>query len=368
MSSVINNLLKILQENKVEFFTGVPDSVLKPLSIKLSKMSKKKHIITANEGGAVSLATGYNLATDKMALVYLQNSGLGNIINPITSMIHKNIYRIPMLLFIGWRGAPGLSDEVQHEVQGKITLKQLKLLNIPYKIFSKKNYSKQLVELIKLSKKYNQPTAFIFKKNDLENTNVNKKNNFKKINSILRSDFISELIKQAKSSRIIATTGFTSRELFQIRKNNKLINSKDFYMVGAMGHSSMVALGYSLKSKKKIICLDGDGSFLMHLGSSVITANYSNKNFKYILLNNSCHESVGGQPTSIGKVNLNKFVNSIGYEKYFSLNKKKNIKKTINKFMKSKKLSFLNVKIQKGTMKNLLRIKDLMQVKSNFKI
>jgi len=131
MNTIVQNLFKIFKKNKINFFTGVPDSVLKPLSLYLSNINKKKHIITANEGGAVSLATGYNLATNKIALVYLQNSGLGNIINPITSMIHEEIYKIPMLLFIGWRGAPGQPDEVQHNVQGKITLNQLKLLNIP---------------------------------------------------------------------------------------------------------------------------------------------------------------------------------------------------------------------------------------------
>ena len=135
--SVVDNLIKILKKNKINFFTGVPDSVLKPLSLKLSNLGKKNHIITANEGGSVSLATGYFLATKKIALVYLQNSGLGNIVNPITSMIHKNVYGIPMLLFIGWRGAPKIKDEIQHNVQGKITLKQLKLLDIPYKIFNK---------------------------------------------------------------------------------------------------------------------------------------------------------------------------------------------------------------------------------------
>ena len=367
MNTIVQNLFKIFKKNKINFFTGVPDSVLKPLSLYLSNINKKKHIITANEGGAVSLATGYNLATNKIALVYLQNSGLGNIINPITSMIHKEIYKIPMLLFIGWRGAPGQPDEVQHNVQGKITLNQLKLLNIPYKIFNKKNYKKQLLDLIKLCKKLSKPVAFILKKKDLEDEKSKKiQHKIVEPNGILRSDFISELLKKSKNSRIIATTGFTSRELFQIRKKLKPVNSRDFYMVGAMGHTSMVALGYSLQTKKKVICLDGDGSFLMHLGSSVISANYSNKNFKYILLNNNCHESVGGQPTSMSKVDVNKFVKSIGYKNYFFLNNKKNIKNTIKFFLRSNKTSFLNVEIQKGALKNLARINNLLNVKKDF--
>ena len=363
--SVVDNLIKILKKNKINFFTGVPDSVLKPLSLKLSNLGKKNHIITANEGGSVSLATGYFLATKKIALVYLQNSGLGNIVNPITSMIHKNVYGIPMLLFIGWRGAPKIKDEIQHNVQGKITLKQLKLLDIPYKIFNKKNYQKQLGGLIKISKNFNKPVALIFKREDL-NTSKSKKKQVIKSKAIFRPDFISALLSECKNSRIIATTGFTSRELFQLRKKFRSSASKDFYMVGAMGHSIMVALGYSLNTKRNVICLDGDGSFLMHLGSSTISANYSEKNFKYILLNNGCHESVGGQPTSIQKINIKKFAKSIGYKNYYFLNKKNLIQKVVKKFLKKNGPSFLNVEIRNGTLDSLDRIKDLAVIKKNF--
>ena len=360
---ISKNILKILRNKKIEFFVGVPDSVLKNFSNALSKLSNKKHIIGANEGGAVSLAVGYHLATKKIPLVYLQNSGLGNTINPITSIIHKEIYGIPMILFIGWRGAFNIKDEIQHKVQGKITLKQLSLLKIKYKIFKKKLFKNQLVELIKHTKKNNHPVAFLFKKGDLDSDKNQKQINKKYID---RSYFISELIKNSKNSKIIATTGFTSRELFQIRKIKKFKNKKDFYMVGGMGHSSMVALGYSLGSRNQTICLDGDGAFLMHMGASVITSKFSEKNFKYILLNNGCHESVGGQPTSIDKINFKQFCSSIGYKKYFLLKEKKSIRKTLNLFLNSSGPAFLNVFINSGTLENLIRIKNLKELKKDF--
>ena len=272
-----------------------------------------------------------------------------------------------MILFIGWRGSPGIKDEVQHKVQGKITLKQLQLLNIKYYVFDKKKYSKQLKNLIKHVKKNNQPAAFIFKNKDLNTFKSDQLNNKKTFShSIIRSDFISKLTKNSKNSKIIATTGFTSRELFQIRKDNKPNGFKDFYMVGAMGHASMVAFGYYLITKEKILCLDGDGAFLMHQGASTISAKFADKNFKYILLNNGCHESVGGQPTAIDNINLKNFALSVGYKKYYLLKKKKLIDKTIKLFMNSNGPSFLEVKIKQGSLKNLLRIKNLKIIKKNF--
>ena len=357
-------IINTLKRKNINFFTGVPDSVLKGFCDELIKFKNAKHIIAANEGGAISLAAGYYLARKRLPIVYLQNSGLGNIINPLTSMIHKEIYGIPMIMFIGWRGFKNIKDEIQHKVQGKITLSQLKLLGIKYEIFDKRRFSKQLNYLISHANKNNQPVAFIFKKGDLNSLKDKKK----KIsaNKINRNDFISNLISQAKKFKIFATTGFTSRELFQIRKNKKISTKNDFYMVGGMGHTSMFALGFSLFSKDKVICLDGDGSFLMHMGASVISANFAKGNFKYILLNNSCHESVGCQPTSIDKINLKKFSLSIGYKKYFLLRNKNNTKKILNNFLKLNKPAFLEVKINNFSLPNLIRIKDVKRLKVNF--
>ena len=360
---ISQKILKILKKNKIEFFSGVPDSVLENFCNSLTKLGKNKHIISANEGGAVSIAAGYHLSTKKIPAVYFQNSGLGNAINPITSIIHKEIYGIPMILFIGWRGALNIKDEIQHKVQGKITLEQLNLLNIKYKIFNKNFYNNQLNELIRYTKKNNHPVAFLFKKGDLGTVRKTKKEVKKYIN---RSHFISELISVSNRSKIIATTGFTSRELFQIRQKKENKNKDDFYMVGGMGHSSMVALGYSLGSKKQTFCLDGDGSFLMHMGALAISSKFAEKNFKYILLNNFCHESVGGQPTAVDIINLKLFSASIGFKKYFILKNSKSINSTLNLFIKSKGPSFLNVLINPGSFKNLIRIKNLGKIKKGF--
>ena len=181
-----------------------------------------------------------------------------------------------------------------------------------------------------------------------------------------RPVFIKKLLSMTSNHRIVATTGFTSRELLQIRNDTKNYKSKDFYMVGGMGHASMVALGYSLNSRKKTICLDGDGSFLMHLGSSVIGAKFSNKNFKYILLNNGSHESVGGQKTAIDIIKTENYSKAIGYRNYYLLKNQSQASNIIKFFLKSKGPSFLEVKISEGTIKNLIRIKDLKTVKKEF--
>ena len=329
------NIISFLKDKKVEFFTGVPDSLLKNFCNELQKLSKKKHVISSNEGGAVSIAAGYYLATKKIPLVYLQNSGLGNIINPISSIIHKEIYGIPMILFIGWRGAKNIKDEIQHKVQGKITLDQLRLLNIKYKVFNKRSYKNQLSELIEIAKKNNQPVALIFRKGDLEN-NQNKKTQNKKINKytmLTRSEFIDELVKNSKNFKIISTTGFTSRELYQTRMLIDKTSNNDFYMVGGMGHTSSVALGYSLSTRKKTICIDGDGSFLMHLGSIKTAGTFANKNFKYILLNNNSHDSVGGQSTYANDINFEKLSKSLGFKKFYSIENNQNLKKNIKQFL-----------------------------------
>ena len=277
------NIISYLKVKKVNFFTGVPDSLLKNFCNELQKLSKKKHVISGNEGGAVSIAAGYYLATKKIPLVYLQNSGLGNIINPISSIIHKEIYGIPMILFIGWRGAKNIKDEIQHKVQGKITLDQLRLLNIKYKIFNKGSYKNQLNELIDIAKKNNQPVALIFRSGDLEST-VNKKINKKTDKDIMltRSEFIDELVKNSKNLKIISTTGFTSRELYQTRMLIDKTSNNDFYMVGGMGHTSMVAL-VILRFKKKNNLFRWRWFFLMHMGSVVISSKFGVNNFKYIL-------------------------------------------------------------------------------------
>ena len=298
--------------------------------------------------------------------MYLQNSGLGNAINPLISIAHKKVYSIPLLLMIGWRGSPNKKDEPQHKVKGKITPQLLKLLDINYCILRKKKDLVKLDKLIKTSYRTKTTAACLIEKDFLKREKKNEQTSKNKI-FCLRKDFIPKLLKHiSNNSKIISTTGYTSRELMQIRKEKKLLKGKDFYMVGGMGHASMVSLGYSLNSKKEVICLDGDGSILMHLGSLRTLGYLGKSNLKHILLNNNSHESVGGQPTTAAGINFKKLVKSLGYKNYFKISQTKKINSTIKKFLNSEGPSFLEVLISIGSLDNLSRPKDLIKIKRKF--
>ena len=357
------DLIKKLNKNKITFFTGVPDSILKNLSPYFEKKNKN-HISAANEGNAVALGAGYYLSTKKMPCVYIQNSGLGNAINPLASLTHSKVYSIPILLMIGWRGSPNLNDEPQHKVKGAITRDILKLLGIKFCILRKQQDLKKLEKLIKLSKLKRVPIACLIENKTL--TKEKKNNLFSKEKSNLkRIVVIEELLKKINiKTNIVSTTGFTSRELMEIRKKEKRGN--DFYMVGAMGHSAALSLSISLNSKKQTICLDGDGSLIMHLGSLATIGFFGKKNFKHILFNNNAHESVGGQKTNVDKINFQKLIKSIGYRKYILIQNKKELNVKINQFLKSNGPVFMEVNIAQGSIKNLMRPNDLIKIKNKF--
>ena len=363
---LVEELFNTLKKNKISFYAGVPDSTLKNLSKSFDKLSNSKHIVAVNEGSAISIGIGYYLSTKKIPCIYMQNSGLGNAINPLISIAHKNVYSIPLLLIIGWRGSPNKKDEPQHITKGKITPKLLELLGIDYcKLGSKKDLI-TLDKLIKKSYKQKRIAACLIAKDVLKSAT---KINLSKKNKLLpsRKDFLLSLLKNIKKgSKIISTTGYTSRELMQIRKEEKLFNSNVFYMVGGMGHASAVSLGFSLYTKKQVICVDGDGSILMHLGSLLTNGKIGNRNLKHILLNNNSHESVGGQITMAKEVDFNKLSNSLGYKNYFKISKKDKIVPTIKKFLNSNGPSFLEILISVGSMGNLARPKNLIKIRDDF--
>ncbi len=362
----VKNLISVLKKNKISFFTGVPDSILKSLSSYLEKYSLKKHIIATSEGAAISMGIGHYLSTKKTPCVYLQNSGLSNAINPLISIASKDVYSIPLFLIIGWRGSPKKPDEPQHKAKGRITLNLLKLLKIDYCILRNEKDLQKLKKIILKSKKNKSIVACLIEKDSLQTLKRNKKNNSK---YILRSEFIKNFLNLIpKKSKIISTTGYTSRELMELRKNLNLDKGEDFYMVGGMGHSSSVAIGYALNSKKQIFCLDGDGSILMHLGALRTIGYLKNNNFKHIILNNNSHESVGGQLTNAYGINFEKLSDSIGYRNYFKIEKKKNIKVIIQRFINSKGPSLLEVKIKSGSLNNLSRPKNLIKIKEKFMV
>ena len=297
-------------------FYGVPDSLLSSLSKSLELDFDKdiNHIITQNEGSAVGIAIGNYISSKKIPAIYLQNSGIGNIINPVTSLAAKEIYSIPLLLLIGWRGKPGIHDEPQHIFQGKILLDQLKLLNIEFQIISKETQPDfELMHQTTLREKH---FAFVIEKDffDTDKRNLEIISTFDS-----RENFIFEIFSLFSNSEIfISTTGKISRELYFINKKSKSNNRKIFYSIGGMGHASSIALGIANSNKeKKTILLDGDGSLLMHMGILPIIGNNEPKNLYHFVLNNGSHESVGNQPTVARKIDLQKIVLGSNYKNYF---------------------------------------------------
>jgi len=361
----VNSLINLLKKNNSNFFTGVPDTVLKELSSSLHNKTKKNHIIATNEGAAVSLGIGHYLSTKRVPCIYMQNSGLSNALNPLISIAHEKVYSIPLILIIGWRGSPRAKDEPQHNVKGKITEGILKLLNIKYTIIRSNGDLKKFDKQIKTAKKKNSIVACLIEQGTLDRIkNINKKKDFYKLDKELFLKTLLKLLK--KNTKIISSTGFNSRELMYLRNKYKIKNSSDFYMVGGMGHTASVALGYSLSTKRKTICIDGDGSLLMHLGSIKTAGTFANKNFKYILLNNNSHDSVGGQNTHSNDVNFEKLSNSLGFKRFYSINNDKNLDNDIQNFLKDKNLSFLEVKVSNSKIKKLPRPTDLIKIKKLF--
>ena len=353
--SYFYNELKI---NKISFFTGVPDSLLKEFCLCLdNQVNIDNNIITANEGNAIGLASGYHLATNEIPLVYMQNSGLGNAINPLISLCDVDVYSIPLILMIGWRGEPGLNDEPQHIKQGKIQLELLETLKLPYEIIFKDDnkYAEKIAKIIKISKSEKRPVALIIKKNTFSNYRV--KNNDVKSNLMLREEALQTILaKLNREEIIVSTTGKTSREIFEIRKNCKQGHDRDFLTVGSMGHCSSIALGISVsRPNRKVFCIDGDGSMLMHFGSLSTIVDIAPKNFFYILLNNEVHESVGGQATAARSLEISKIVKAMGFNNVLKVQSLSRLKNKFKNFMEGEGPSFLEVKIKPGSRNDLGR-------------
>ena len=328
---------------------------------------RKNHVEVFNEGSAVSLAIGYYLATKKIPCVYMQNSGLGNAINPLVSIAHPKVYSIPLLLIIGWRGSPFTKlDEPQHNTKGKITKDILRLLGIKSVTVRTNKCFTKITKLIDFAKNNNKPVAILIEKNIIKSKNQTKISK-KFTNGIKREFIIRELLKKIKiNTNLISTTGYTSRELFQIRKNENIKLGKDFYMVGGMGHSLMVSLGLSLYKNNDTICLDGDGALLMHLGSLRTAGIFGNKNLKHIVFNNYCHESVGGQRTYSENISFSNIAKNLGYKNIFNIRKKLDLNIQLKKFLKSSGPSLLEIITEVGTLNNLGRPKNFINIKKKF--
>ena len=342
-----------------DFYTGVPDSLLKSLInylMKIYGIDSKHHVIAANEGNCVALAAGYYLATKKIPIVYMQNSGEGNVVNPIASLTSDKVYAIPIIYIVGWRGEPGVHDEPQHIFQGEITLKLLEDLDIKYFVVSKetkvdeiKDKMKDFNEVLKKGKS----VAFVIRKGALKyEGKVEYKNKY----TMKREEIIEHILKVSKDDPVISTTGKASREVFEIRDRNKEGHAKDFLTVGSMGHSSTIALGIANnKPSTKIWCIDGDGAALMHMGAMGIIGATAPKNYVHILINNGSHESVGGMPTVALDMDFVMIAKACGYKNVVSVESFEDLDRELMEAKKKNELSFLEIKCSIGARNDLGR-------------
>ena len=310
----VTALTKILD---TDFYAGVPDSQLRALCDYLMDtygIDPEHHIIAANEGNAVGLAAGYHLATGKVPVVYMQNSGEGNIINPVASLLNDKVYAIPCIFIIGWRGEPGVHDEPQHIYQGEVTVKLLEDMDIQSSIIGPETAEGEVAETMGHFRgllKKGKSVAFVIRKGALT---YEGKTTYRNNNTMSREEVIRHIVKFTGDDSIVSTTGKASRELFEIREQNGQGHSYDFLTVGSMGHASSIAFGLAAqRPDKKVWCIDGDGAVLMHMGAMAVIGANKPENLVHVVINNEAHETVGGMPTVAGQVDLVKMAGACGY-------------------------------------------------------
>jgi phosphonopyruvate decarboxylase len=347
-----------LKSIQIDFFTGVPDSLLKNICAYITDNSSiENNIIAANEGAAIGLATGYYLSTNRIPVVYMQNSGLGNTVNPLLSLTDKEVYNIPVLLLIGWRGEPGVKDEPQHIKQGKVTLPLLDAMGIKYAVLSQNEAD--FAEQLKFAKTYmdstKEPFAFIVQKDTFEDYKLQRQTNY--VFSLDRESAIQIVASSLDSNAVVvSTTGMISRELFEYRERVNRGHESDFLTVGSMGHASQIALGIALhKKEKRVYCFDGDGATLMHMGSLAVIGSLCPTNYVHVVFNNGAHDSVGGQPTVGLQINLPLVAEACGYRKTFSVSKSDMLQQVLNQIRETQGPVLLEIKVKKGSRKDLGR-------------
>lgn len=352
----VENFVKLIG---ADFYTGVPDSQLKALCNYLMAtygIDPKHHIIAANEGNCTALAAGYHLATGKVPVVYMQNSGEGNIINPVASLLNNKVYAIPMIFIIGWRGEPGVHDEPQHIYQGQVTLKLLEDMDIASFVISKETSDEGLAaELKRFDEilKQGKQVALVVRKGALTD---DPKVEYKNENTMTREEIIKHIVVAAAEDPIVSTTGKASRELFETRVANGQSHKYDFLTVGSMGHSSSIALGVAInKPNQRIWCIDGDGAVLMHMGSLAVIGSIKPRNFIHIVVNNGSHETVGGMPTVAGQIDFVNVAKACGYPFSVSVNNFIDFDKELDIAKRRNELSLVEVKCRIGARENLGR-------------
>lgn len=353
------NVKKLVEIIDADFYAGVPDSQLRALCdylIDLYGTDPKHHIIAANEGNCAALAAGYHLATGKVPAVYMQNSGQGNIINPLASLLNKKVYGIPCIFVIGWRGEPGVHDEPQHIYQGEVTLTLLQDMGMESFVLEKDTSEEALCDKMSEFRELlaeGKDVAIVVRKGALTS---DKKTIYKNNCVMFREEIIRQIVRTAGNDPIISTTGKASRELFEIREANGQGHQQDFLTVGSMGHSSSIALGIALnKPDTKVWCIDGDGAVLMHMGAMAVIGQTAPDNLIHIVINNGAHESVGGMPTAAGCIDLVKIAEGCGYKCIYRVSDYEELNTALEKVKSSAGLAFLEVKAAVGARSDLGR-------------
>ena len=354
------HLLSACADAGIDFFTGVPDSQLKGLCDTLYAtcgVAGKQHIVAANEGNAIGLCAGHYLATGRPGLCYMQNSGLGNAVNPIASLMDGQVYGLPCLLVVGWRGEPGVKDEPQHVKQGQVTLSQLELLDVPYMVLDKAmtedDFDAAFAD-IRAHLDAGRTAAIVVKKGALT---CSMKPKYGNANAMTREEAVGVIARLAgKRDVIVSTTGKLSRELFELREAMGDGHERDFLTVGSMGHASMIALGIALEQPdRRVWCLDGDGAALMHLGAMAVLGQKKPANLVHVVINNAAHETVGGMPVCEGALNLTGLAMSAGYRHVSRAATEMELYQAVDAAMTAGELAFIEVMCAVGARDDLGR-------------
>ena len=340
----------------ITFSTGVPDSLLKDFCACVADSGSD--IIAANEGGAIALAAGHHLATGKIPFVYMQNSGFGNTINPLTSLTDPEVYGIPMLIMVGWRGEPEVKDEPQHVKMGRVNEALIRVLEIPYCILSQDivEAQDQLSVAVKYMAEHQAPYLLLVRSGIFASYKMKKIAHTKDFGWCREGVIKAILSKLSADDVVVSTTGKASREVFEKRAADAQSHDKDFLTVGCMGHASQIALGIALERKnRQVYCLDGDGAFLMHMGAAAIIGDLKPANYRHVVINNGSHDSVGGQPSVALGMDLCQIVIGCGYNAAFSVESEADMSSVFEEFATVPGPVFLEVKTNKGARADLGR-------------
>lgn len=351
----------LLIKNGTDFFAGVPDSLLKNFCAYVTDNApSEKHIISANEGSATALACGYHMATGKIPMIYMQNSGEGNMVNPMLSLADRDVYSIPMLIVIGWRGEPGVHDEPQHVKQGKVTCDLLDAMKIPYEVLSENEAELpgQFKKAYKYIKENNAQYAFVIRKNTFDEYKL--VNNIPVEGKMSREEAIEKIMLSADDkTAFVSTTGMASRELYELRDKHNQAHDRDFLTVGGMGHCSQIALAIAMnKADRQVYCIDGDGASIMQMGGMATIGTRNPSNMVHFVMNNGAHDSVGGQPTVGRQIDLCAIAAGCGYENVVKVETPEELDAVLHDDETKSKLTFVEVLVTKGARKDLGRPKS----------